>query len=253
MANCHQNELVEAITIEDVQHGLESFQERLLRHGKDIFGDEFAAISIEGQEEVEDEQPSAVPCHGSLSQGRQPLKSAKAKLVHDGAKNVLSRFLDDREKLLKMEIIQSAAHEKLKHKLEMLEKKSSRLSDVLKEIEKRRRNDTMSKEAFLTELRKKLAYIERRQSRLLAMSSMPDSDERDVVLERHKKLEEREVRSTWRTMANSAEKHEYIPTHTEKVDSRIETIASDDSTSFHVSLGELTKELQQIEMCMDSL
>ena len=99
-----------------------------------------------------------------------------------------------------------------------------------------RKGDAMNKQAFLTELRKKMCSIERRQSRLLAMTQMPDDDYRDAVLERHKMLEEKESKVIVEDVTGSHDHGKREP-----------------NTAFQSSLHQISEELKQLEICMSSI
>jgi len=81
-----------------------------------------------------------------------------------------------------------------------------------------------------------MCSIERRQSRLLAMTQMPDDDYRDAVLERHKMLEEKESKVIVEDVTGSHDHGKREP-----------------NTAFQSSLHQISEELKQLEICMSSI
>eukprot|EP00890_Picochlorum_soloecismus_P002188 jgi/Picsp_1/2970/NSC_01194-R1_---NA--- len=240
---------LEQMNIERVEKGLEDFQKRLAQYGKELFGEDFVSMAMRdgdaGQEKLpgmdhsshseKTIQSSSLFGGSSKHQGRATTVGAAPK-VNDGAKAVLLRFLEDRDELLKLRLVNKSAQDRLKQRADALEGKARRLQSMLEESEKRSKVDAMNKQAFLTELRKKMCSIERRQSRLLAMNRMPDDDYRDTVLERHKVLEEKESKIVVEDVTGFHEHDKGEP-----------------NTAFQSSLHQISEELKQLEMCMGSI
>ena len=243
---------LEQVNIERVEKGLEDFQKRLAQYGKELFGEDFVSMALREGDDGPDKNPGVEPgshsgnsrqrtgfIDGSLRhQGNVTSKVGAGPKMNDGAKAVLLRFLEDRDELLKLRLVSQAAQDRLQQRADALEGKARRLQSMLEESEKRRKVDAMNKQAFLTELRKRMCSIERRQSRLLAMKRMPDDDYRDAVIERHKALEAKESKVIVEDVTGFHE-------HGKK--------DRGPNTAFQSSLNQISEELKQLEMCMSSI
>lgn len=243
---------LEQVNIERVEKGLEDFQKRLAQYGKELFGEDFVSMALREGDDGPDRHPrvdlgshyeksrqGSVFIDGPLRhQGKVTSKVGAGPKINDGAKAVLLRFLEDRDELLKLRLVSKAAQDRLQQRADALEGKARRLQSMLEESEKRRKVDAMNKQAFLTELRKKMCSIERRQSRLLAMTRMPDDDYRDTVIERHKALEEKESKIIVEDVTGF---HEHGKKDREP------------NTAFQSSLNQISEELKRLELCMSTI
>ena len=255
------NEAKSLVSIEQVESKLQAFQDRLMQYGKDMFGDDFAIISLmdpkgmesmqgennEHQSSLEDNQTAPkMNARFDLSDTfgqRKPSRKEQAasrrnSKSKEGAKSVLLKFLEDREELIRLRVINKAAQEKLHDRIAHLESGLKRLQSMLRESDKRNRTEALNSQAFLVELRKKLTSVERRQSRLLALMTMPDDEHRDAVLERHLAIEQKGASVTDRKKK------------TKEPDVNLFTEDPKDSPGLEDTLSKLSKELQEIEMCM---
>lgn len=216
--------LQDDVSIEKVGKDLENLQGRLLQQGRELFGEDFVLMALR-KEDIQTKSPR------QEFRRRQKIDKKQSKLK-SGAKNVLLRFLEDREELLRLRVVSQAAQEKLQDKTDHLESKARKIQGFLNEIEKRRKVEAMNNHALLGELRKKLVSIERRQLRLSVYANMPDDDKRDAVIERHNKLQEKEL--------GPSEDKRMVG----------EQGLSMDQTSFNRNLEQLARELRQIEIHM---
>lgn len=256
------NEIVtEAESIEDVERKLTSFQERLLQHGKEMFGEEFVIMALSDTKQDGLSQEKGGRCNSNATNDFHPKayrrddehsfaatkrleekknRSRRENKARENAKSVLLRFLDDREELVKLRIINKAAQERLHERILYLESTMKRLHTIMRDSEKRKRTEILNTRAFLSELRKKLTSVERRQSRLLALMTMPDNEHRDAVLERHASVEKKETnKSHPRVTTTSREKMEG------------ET-GNEPCESLENTLSQLSKELKEIERSMQT-
>lgn len=215
----NQESPVEAESIEHVEGKLQAFQDRLLQYGKDMFGDDFVIMALaDTNHDATVEQhsgicrtpgPTADPdldlgtykvhqnaamTGNGLGKAKQ-VQSKRDKKAKENAKSVLMRFLEDREELVKLRVINKAAQERLHERIGHVESSMKRLHTMMRDYEKRKKTEILNTRAFLSELRKKLTSVERRQSRLHAIMTMPDNEHRDAVLERHSTIEKKETKS----------------------------------------------------------
>lgn len=257
--NVSMEESKSLVSIEQVENKLQAFQDRLMQYGKDMFGDDFAIMSLmdpkgmessqggnyEHQSEEEDCQTAIrtkafmdlADTSGNRKASRKhQLPSRRNSKSKEGAKSVLLKFLEDREELIKLRVINKAAQEKLHDRIGHLESGLKRLQSMLRESDKRNRTEALNSQAFLADLRKKLTSVERRQSRLLALMTMPDDEHRDAVMERHLAIEQKGV-----TDRKKKTKEPDMPVSNED---------SKSSLGLEDTLSKLSKELQEIEICM---
>jgi len=247
-------------SIEQVEGKLQAFQDRLLEYGKDMFGDDFVIMALSDTQDGEQGQaggqgaalspPATTKGHrvvrrnelipgSEWNEKKNLLQAKKDKKAKENAKSVLMRFLEDREELVKLRVINKAAQERLQERIGRLESTMRRLNSVLKDFERRKKTEILNTRAFLSELRKKLTSVERRQSRLLALITMPDNEHRDAVLERHSTIEKKETKSKRTDVQQppKASRHE-----------------GEDSShaGLEDTLSQLSKELKDIERSMKS-
>lgn len=260
MREKHQETPLEVESIEQVEGKLHAFQDRLLQYGKDMFGDDFVIMALADPHARDPEQADGGGAHIALpidtdtamhsvhrdgpSRGpdlpkqKKILVSKKDKKAKENAKSVLLKFLEDREELVKLRVINKTAQERLQERIGNLESTMKRLHGVMKDFEKRKKTEILNTRAFLSEMRKKLTSVERRQSRLLALITMPDNEHRDAVLERHSTIEKKETKSK----------------RVEGQRSQATRRAVEDSShpGLEDTLSQLSKELKEIERSMKS-
>ena len=149
---------LEKVNIERVEKGLEDFQKRVAQYGKELFGEDFVSMALRDGDGEHDKLPgmdlsshlkqrrhSSGIADGSLKhQSRATNKVGAAPKVNDGAKAVLFRFLEDRDELLKLRLINKAAQDRLQQRADALEGKARRLQSMLEESEKRRCHEQTS-------------------------------------------------------------------------------------------------------------
>lgn len=178
---------VELPSIEDVEGRLGAFQQRLIQYGKDMFGEDFVLGALE------DEEIRCRPTQKKKGRSKEGKGENERATKRENAKSVLQRFLDDREELVRLRVITKNAQDRLHDRIGAAESQLKRMHVLVQESERRRKSEWQNSQAFLTELRKKLASVERKQSRLLALMTRPDDEVLDKVLERHAKKEAIEV------------------------------------------------------------
>lgn len=230
-------------SIEQVEGKLQAFQDRLIQYGKDMFGEDFTIMALsETNQDVPAQKYSLDrPLRADeLSHSSSVIKKKEKrdKKARENAKSVLMRFLEDREELVKLRVINKAAQERLQDRIGHMESTMKRLYTMMHESEKRKKTELLNTRAFLTELRKKLTSVERRQSRLLALMTMPDNEHRDAVLERHTTIEKRETKidSTCEDEDRGGRKT------SQESNSRAPTLED--------TLSQLSRELKEIENSM---
>jgi hypothetical protein len=230
-------------SIEDVEGRLSAFQERLLQYGKDIFGEDFVVAALADEvgaatvgtvgTTATRAATAALPatCQDRLKQQKREDNAKEKDRKRKNAKSVLQRFLEDREELVRLRVIARAAQERLHSRIGAAEGHVKRVQALLEESERRRKADVQSSQAFLTELRKKLTSVERKQSRLVALMTRPDDEILDRVLERQAKKEAVEVGVAPRSL-------ELVDTY------------DDGQFNLEDTLSQLSLELKEIEKSM---
>ncbi|WPT16594.1 hypothetical protein PSENEW3_00004602 [Picochlorum sp. SENEW3] len=246
---CDNGAKDEDISIEQVEGRLWDFQNRLTEYGKDMFGDDFVLMALtDGMESQNkeivppkslDEMIPAVPGRNAVM-GKKKALTQRSKKAQESAKSVLLRFLEDREELVRLRVINKAAQDKIQDRISSLEGNVKRIHSIMRDFEKRKKTEMMNAQAFLSELRRKLTSIERRQSRLFAMMTMSDDEKRDAVLQRHTVVEQKETN----TRRSDRLKH-VAKTEPDTVQTAPQT-----SSGFGDTLNQLSHELQEIEKCM---
>lgn len=232
----------EDISIEQVEGRLCDFQNRLAEYGKDMFGDDFVIMALADKMESKNDELQPPPKSSNGMIPTYPEKNTmmvkkretkQSKKAQEGAKSVLLRFLEDREELVHLRVINKAAQDKLQDRISCLEGSVKRMHSTMRDFERRKKTEMMNAQAFLSELRRKLASIERRQSRVMAMLTMSDDEKRDAVLERHSVVEQKETR-----------RPEGRPNQ------KADPVNKSASSGLGDTLNQLSHELQEIEKCM---
>ncbi len=244
---CDNGAKDEDISIEQVEGRLWDFQNRLTEYGKDMFGDDFVLMALADKMPQNKDTISSkaldeiIPAHPERNGMVVKKKGAqRSKKAQESAKSVLLRFLEDREELVQLRVINKAAQDKIHDRISSLEGNIKRIHSIMKDFEKRKKTEMMNAQAFLSELRRKLTSIERRQSRLLAMMTMSDDEKRDAVLQRHNAVEQKE------TTLRRPDRLKYVPkTEPDRTQS-----APNNSSGLGDTLNQLSHELQEIEKCM---
>ncbi len=247
-------------SIEHVEGKLQAFQDRLLQYGKDMFGEDFSIMALADPQTSDKEQtvgqgaplgppidtdtsmhslhrPDHIP-GSTIRKEKRNLMDKKDKKAKENAKSVLMRFLEDREELVKLRVINKTAQERLQERIGHLESTMKRLHAVMKDFEKRKKTEILNTRAFLSEMRKKLTSVERRQSRLLALITMPDNEHRDAVLERHSTIEKKETKNK--------------RVEGQRTQAARKVVEDSSHSGLEDTLSQLSKELKEIERSMKS-
>lgn len=245
---CDSGTKDEDISIEQVEGRLWDFQNRLTEYGKDMFGDDFVLMALAdrmGSQNKEvipqkslDEMIPALPGRNAIMAKKRGTQ--RSKKAQESAKSVLLRFLEDREELVRLRVINKAAQDKIQDRISCLEGNVKRIHSIMRDFEKRKKTEMMNAQAFLSELRRKLTSIERRQSRLFAMMTMSDDEKRDAVLQRHTVVEQKETNTRRPDRLK----------HVSKKEPDTVQAAPQNSSGFGDTLNQLSHELQEIEKCM---
>lgn len=134
------------------------------------------------------------------------------------------RELKDENRELRL--LRDATKERLSSRISKLEERAKVLMERSKNLERRRMLDLEGFRADVTSFHQRLAAAERRQKKLAVLLRMPDDDNRDAALARHRNLEEK-----------AAKERPEIKNQTPIVESGVD---------FQSCLGALSRELQEL-------